>query len=286
MDNILVRLSSYASLMRLKQPVGFLLLLWPTLCALCIAGAGQPSWNIVFLFTLGVLLMRSAGCVINDLADYRFDGHVKRTKNRPLVTRSVSTFEAKILFFMLCFLAFLLVFLMNYLTILLAFIGLFLAILYPFTKRFTYLPQIFLSLAFAWGVPMAFAAQTNSVPLMAWYIYLIAGVWIFAYDTIYAMVDREDDKKIGIKSSALFFNKFDILIILILQIILIIMLATLGGKLNLNKYYYLAVLLTLCLFIYQQILIRQRDPEKCFRAFLNNQWVGLVVFFGLFFGMG
>jgi len=284
-EKLFSKLRAYALLMRLHQPVGFFLLLWPTLWAFWIASSGHPNKFLVFLFCVGALLIRSAGCVINDIADHRFDKYVARTKNRPLVIGIMSIREAFSLLFILFLLAFLLTLFMNHLTIMLAFIGAFLAIFYPFAKRFTYLPQSFLGLAFAWGVPMAFAAQTESVPLIAWYVYLIAGLWTFTYDTIYAMVDREDDKKIGIKSTALLFNKFDRLIIFILQIILLLMLITLGIKLNLNKYYYLSILLVLCLFIYQHILIKQRDPKKCFKAFLNNQWVGLVVFLGLVFGM-
>ena len=285
MKKLISKLHAYALLMRLHQPIGFLLLLWPTLWALWIASEGSPHWQIVLLFCLGALLMRSAGCVINDVADYRFDGHVTRTKNRPLIIGIVPVREALILFSALCAIAFSSILWMNHLTIVLAAIGVLLAIIYPFSKRFTYLPQSFLGLAFAWGVPMAFAAQIQSVPLIAWYIYLLAGLWTFTYDTVYAMVDREDDKRIGIKSSALLFAQFDRLIIATLQIILLLMLLALGQQLNLNKYYYVGVLLTAGLFIYQQILIKQRDPRAYFKAFLNNHWVGLVIFFGLAFGM-
>lgn len=281
---LISKLRAYALLMRLHQPVGFFLLLWPTLWAFWIASAGHPNKFLVFLFCLGALLIRSAGCVINDIADRHFDKYVARTKNRPLVTGMMSIREAFLLFSVLFLLAFLLTLFMNRLTIMLAFIGAFLAIFYPFTKRFTHLPQSFLGLAFAWGVPMAFAAQTESVPLIAWYVYLIAGLWTFTYDTIYAMVDREDDKKIGIKSTALLFNNLDILIIFLLQIILLFMLIMLGKQLSLNQYYYASLLLVPGLFIYQQILIKQRDPKQCFKAFLNNQWVGLVVFLGLVLG--
>ena len=281
----LFKLAAYAKLMRLHQPVGFFLLLWPTLWAFWVASHGQPNKFLVFLFFVGALLMRSAGCVINDIADYRFDGNVTRTKNRPLVVGTVSIFEALLLFFSLLCMAFLLTFFVNHLTLLLAFFGAILAIFYPFSKRFTHFPQSFLGLAFAWGVPMAFAAQTGHVSSIAWYLYLIAGLWTFTYDTIYAMVDREDDRKIGMKSSAILFKKFDILIILLLQIILLLMLIILGSKLNLNKYYYMAILVALCLFIYQQILVKRRNPKQCFKAFLNNQWVGLVMFLGFVFGM-
>lgn len=284
-ETLISKLRAYALLMRLHQPVGFFLLLWPTLWAFWIASSGHPNKFLVFLFCVGALLVRSAGCVINDIADHRFDGYVARTKNRPLVIGMMSIREAFSLLSVLFLLAFLLTLLMNHLTIMLAFIGAFLAILYPFAKRFTYLPQSFLGLAFAWGVPMAFAAQTESVPLIAWYVYLIAGLWTFTYDTIYAIVDREDDKKIGIKSSALLFAGFDRSIIAALQIILLFMLMMLGKQLSLNQYYYVSLLLVSWLFVYQQILIKQRDPKKCFKAFLNNQWVGLVVFLGLAFGM-
>lgn len=286
MGFLISKLRAYFLLMRLHQPVGFWLLLWPTLWALWVAGEGRPSWKLILLFSLGALLMRSAGCVLNDIADRRFDGYVERTKNRPLITGLINTREAFCLFFILCFLALLLALCMGCLTLLFGFMGLFIAVIYPFSKRFTYFPQSVLGLAFAWGVPMAFVAQTQTFPpYIAWYMYLITGLWVFSYDTLYAMVDRKYDKNIGIKSSALFLGNFDRVFIGILHLIILLMLVILGKKLKLNSYYYINLLLIFGLFIYQNILIKNRDPKLCFKAFLNNQWVGLIIFLGLIFGL-
>ena len=286
MGILISKLRAYFLLMRLHQPVGFLLLLWPTLWALWVASNGNPSWKLIVLFSLGALLMRSAGCVINDIADCRFDGFVERTKNRPLIIGIINTCEAFLLFFILCLLALLLALYMGYLTLLFGFMGLFIAVIYPFSKRFTYFPQSFLGLAFAWGVPMAFVVQTQTFPpYIAWYMYFITALWVFSYDTIYAMVDREDDRLIGIKSSALFFGNLDRFFIALLQVIILFMLVILGKKINLNFYYYINLLLIFGLFIYQNILIKNRNPKLCFKAFLNNQWVGLLIFLGLVFGL-
>ena len=278
------KIKSYISLMRLDKPIGILLLLWPTLWALWLASAGKPSLEIIVIFILGVVLMRSAGCVINDIADRRFDGYVARTRHRPLVMGAVSTKAAMILFFSILLCAFLLVLLLNKLTILLAFIAVILAIIYPFLKRFTHLPQLGLGLAFAWSVPMAFAAVTNSVPIVSWVVFFATVLWAMIYDSLYAMVDREDDITIGIKSTAILFGKLDKWIIGFLQIIFLVLLLLIGFLYGLNKLYYLAIIGAAGLFIYQQILIRDRLPKNCFKAFLNNHWVGFIIYIGIIIG--
>ena len=275
-------MKKYLLLMRLHRPIGILLLLWPTLWALWIAGQGHPDLKVLIIFILGVVVMRSAGCVINDIADRNFDGHVERTKNRPLVTGQVSLREAVILFLLLCIVALLLVLQLNVFTIKLSFIGLALAIIYPFTKRYIYWPQFVLGLAFAWGVPMAFAAQLNTIPVIAWWVFLAAVLWPIAYDTMYAMADREDDKLIGIKSTALLFGQYDRLIIGFIQVLVLLLLLFIGWQLKLNFIYFISLLIALILVGYQQFLIKNREPKQCFRAFLNNNWFGLVVFLGFF----
>jgi len=280
----LKKIKLYISLMRLDKPIGILLLLWPTLWALFLASAGKPSLEIVLIFILGVVLMRSAGCVINDIADRHVDGYVARTRHRPLVIGAVSIKAAMILFLSILLCAFLLVLLLNKLTILLAFIAAILAIIYPFLKRFTHLPQIGLGLAFAWSVPMAFAAVTNSVPIASWVVFLITVLWAIIYDSLYAMVDREDDIKIGIKSTAILFGKLDKWIIGFLQIIFLLLLLLMGFLYGLNKLYYLSIIGVAGLFFYQQILIRDRLPKNCFKAFLNNHWVGFIIYIGIIIG--
>jgi 4-hydroxybenzoate polyprenyltransferase len=278
------KLKPYISLMRLDKPIGIFLLAWPTLWALWLAGAGKPPLEIVLIFILGVILMRSAGCVVNDMADRRVDGYVTRTHQRPLVTGTVSTYAAMILFLSLMLCAFLLVLLLNKLTICLAFMGAILAIIYPFLKRFTHLPQLGLGFAFSWGVPMAFAAVINSVPVFSWVIFFAAVIWSIIYDTLYAMVDREDDIKIGIKSTAILFGKADKWIIGLLQTIFLTLLLWIGFFYQLNKLYDLGILSAASLFIYEQILIRERSPDNCFKAFLNNHWVGCVIYIGIVLG--
>lgn len=275
------RLYQYALLMRLNRPIGIFLLLWPTLWALWIAGNGRPDPLVFVVFVLGVILMRSAGCVINDYADRDIDAHVQRTANRPLAAGRVSTREALILFAVLCLIAFGLVLLMNRLTILLSVAGVALAASYPFAKRYTHLPQIHLGAAFGWAVPMAFAAQTNTLPPMAWLLFLATVLWATAYDTMYAMVDRTDDLRIGVKSTAILFGAADRLIIAIIQIILLTVLIIIGVQLKLGVYYYLGLLLASGFALYQQYLIRHRDPVRCFQAFLNNNMFGLAVFSGI-----
>ncbi len=274
----------YWRLMRFDKPIGILLLLWPTLWALWIAGQGQPHLYILTIFIVGVILMRAAGCIINDIADRHFDHQVQRTKNRPLATQTIPLKNALLLFSLLSLLAGGLVLLLNPLTIALAVIGLIIAIIYPFMKRITYWPQAFLGLAFAWGIPMAFAAEKNDVPAIAWWLFATTALWIIVYDTQYAMVDRSDDVKIGVKSTAILFGKQDKIIIGILQTAVLISLLLFAHHLNLNFNFYLGWGCALILAIYQQFLIRHRDPHACFKAFLNNHWFGFAIFIGFLLG--
>ncbi len=280
-ERIKDRAYQYALLMRLDKPIGVFLLLWPTCWALWIAGEGSPDTGVTLVFVLGVVLMRSAGCVINDYADRDFDPHVKRTEQRPIVAGKVTPKEALILFAVLCLLAFALVLTMNWLTIGLSVIGALLAAVYPYTKRHTYLPQVFLGLAFGWAVPMVFAAQTGAVPAVAWLLLMATVLWATAYDTMYAMVDRADDLKIGVRSTAILFGDADRVIIGIIQALLLLTLWIVGNKVGLGLYYNLGLLAAAGLAAYQQYLIRDRDPRGCFQAFLNNHWFGAVVFVGL-----
>jgi len=269
-------------LMRLDRPIGTMLLLWPTLWALWIAGEGHPNWWVVIVFALGVFLMRSAGCVINDYADRDFDPYVERTKHRPLAVGMVKPKEALVLFGGLCVIAFGLVLTMNALTIYMSFVGAALAASYPFTKRLTYLPQVYLGLAFGWSVPMAFAAQADTVPIEAWLLLITTVLWATAYDTMYAMVDRPDDIKIGVKSTAILFGESDWVIIGILQGLMALVLLIVGLRLELSWIYYLCLIAACGLMLYQQALIISRDGMRCLRAFLNNNWVGALIFAGLF----
>lgn len=278
------RLTPYLQLMRLDKPIGTLLLLWPTLWGLWVAGKGHPNWTLVTIFVVGVFTMRSAGDIINDIADYKFDGQVKRTSTRPLVTQALSRKAAFLSFILLLSFAFLLVLMMNPFTIALAFIGAGLTIFYPFTKRFFAMPQFILGLAYSWGILLAFAAQTNSLPPIAWLLYSIAVIWPIAYDTMYAMVDRDDDLLIGIKSSAILFGNYDRMFIGICQCTMIILFLILGEILHLNAWYYLFILLSCGFLIYQHVLIKDYDREKCFQAFLNNNWYGFVMFLAIYFG--
>lgn len=277
------RLEQYALLTRLNRPIGILLLLWPTLWGLWIAAEGLPDIAVLFVFVFGVILMRSAGCILNDIADQRFDVHVNRTKNRPLVNGTVTSLEALIVAFSLILLAFLLVLTMNWLTVQLSFIAIMLAGIYPFMKRYTYLPQFFLGLTFGWSIPMAFAAQTGSVPQIAWLLLIANILWSVVYDTMYAMVDREDDLKIGVKSTAILFDDADRVIIGIIQALVLVTLIMTGKQAQLGIYFYTGLIIASCLFLYQLRLIWDRKPEQCMKAFLNNNWFGLIVFAGLFF---
>jgi len=275
------RLRDYARLMRLDRPIGILLLLWPVLWALWIAAAGKPALIVFFVFVAGVVLMRSAGCVINDYADRAFDPQVERTRNRPLAAGRVRPREALVLFVLLALSAFTLVLLMNRLTILLSFVGAALATSYPFMKRWTHLPQFYLGAAFGWGVPMAFAAQTGSVPADAWILFGATLCWAVAYDTAYAMVDREDDMRIGVKSTAILFGRADRLMIALFHAVTLALLAWAGARAGLGLTYYMGLLLAAGLAGWQQWLIRMRSRDGCFRAFLNNNRFGAVVFAGL-----
>jgi 4-hydroxybenzoate polyprenyltransferase len=275
------RLTQYAQLMRLDRPIGIFLLMWPMLWALWIASKGNPNLLVLLVFASGVVLMRSAGCVINDYADRKFDPHVERTRDRPIAAGRVKPKEALALFAILCLTAFGLVLLMNRLTIMLSFAGVVLAALYPFMKRFTHLPQVFLGVAFGWAVPMAFAAQTGDVPKVAWLLFVATVLWATAYDTMYGMVDREDDLKIGVKSTAILFGEADRAIIATIQILLLAALLMVGQTAGLGGYYYFGLLLAAGLALYQQYLIREREPKACFQAFLNNNWFGAAVFTGI-----
>jgi len=277
----LKRLRDYVSLMRLDKPIGIFLLLWPALWALLVASEGQPDPRVLLIFVAGVILMRSAGCVMNDYADRDIDRHVSRTQNRPLTAGRVTTREAMILFGLLALGALLLVLQLNRLTILLSLVGAFLAVSYPFMKRFTYLPQVYLGATFGWAVPMAFAAELNSVPPVAWLMFIATLLWATAYDTMYAMVDRMDDIALGVKSTAILFGELDRQAIGLIQAMLIVCLVMIGYQAELGWIYYLGVCAAAVLAVYQQYLIRFREREACFRAFLNNNWFGAVVFLGI-----
>ncbi|EEB77209.1 4-hydroxybenzoate polyprenyl transferase [marine gamma proteobacterium HTCC2148] len=268
-------------LIRFDKPIGTLLLLWPTLWALWIAADGMPDWNLLIIFTLGTFLMRSAGCVINDLADRHWDGDVGRTSQRPLVTGAVSATEARLLFIGLLAAAFVLVLFTNPLTVKLSFIAVALASTYPFMKRYTNLPQVVLGAAFSWSIPMAFAAQTGELPANLWLLYLANLLWTMAYDTKYAMVDREDDLTVGIKSTAILFGQHDRLIIGLLQTTFLILMVIAGDRFSLHMPYYAALVGAAALCVYHQYLIRERERDACFKAFLHNNWVGAVIFAGL-----
>ena len=275
------RLVNYAVLMRLNKPIGIYLLLWPTLWALMIAGEGSPDKKVLLIFIAGVVLMRSAGCVINDYFDRDFDRHVSRTSNRPLTSGRVTTLEAKLLFAALCLVALLLVLQLNRLTIIMSVVGALLAMVYPYMKRVTHLPQVVLGAAFGWAVPMAFAAQTGTVPQLAWLMFTTTVLWTTAYDTMYAMVDRQDDIALGLKSTAILFGDADRAVIGGLQLSVLACLVMIGLQAELGLYYYGGVLFAAGLAAWQQRLIRNRNRDGCFKAFLNNHWFGLVIFLGI-----
>lgn len=267
--------------MRFDRPIGILLLLWPTLWGLWLAADGVPRWDVLAIFVAGVVLMRAAGCVINDYADRHIDGHVKRTKDRPIASGRVSPREALILFGVLVLVAFVLVLFTNSFTVWLSFGGVALAACYPFMKRYTHLPQVVLGAAFSWSIPMAFAAQANELPPHSWLLYVAVVLWTVVYDTFYAMVDRDDDLKIGVKSTAVLFGDQDRMITGVLQVMTLLALLMVGQRFELGSFYYLGLGLAAALFAYQQMLIRYRHREECFKAFLNNNWVGLVIFAGI-----
>ena len=277
-----VRVNEYARLARLDRPVGTWLLLWPALWALWIAGAGRPTPRVLLVFVLGVVVMRAAGCVINDFADRDIDPHVRRTRDRPLAARRVAPTEALVIFAALLGLALLLVTRLNLLTVKLACIGAVLTVSYPFFKRFFPMPQLWLGISFGgWSVPMAFAAQTGVLPRVAWVLYIAAVLWAAVYDTIYAMIDREDDLKIGVKSSAILFSDMDKLLIGVMQAMMLYALVLAGRDMHFGRWYQGGVIAAGVLFLWQQWLIRKREPAGCLRAFLNNQYVGLAVFIGV-----
>ena len=275
------RLACYASLVRLNRPIGILLLLWPALWALWIAGEGRPRWDVTLIFMLGVALMRSAGCAINDYADRQFDGQVARTRLRPLAVGLIQPKEALGVFVVLSLMAFGLVLLLNWQTVAMSFLAVILAAVYPFMKRYTHLPQVVLGVAFGWAVPMAFMALTERVPPVAWLLFVAAVIWALIYDTEYAMVDREDDLKIGVKSTAILFGRHDRLVIGVLQLVMLALLLLVGVRVGLGLYYYLALGFGAVLFLRQQYLMRNRDPNGCFDAFLDNNSFGMVIFLGL-----
>lgn len=275
------RAREYALLMRLDRPIGSLLLLWPALWALWLSAEGRPDLFIVIVFVLGVFVMRSAGCVINDFADRDFDPHVERTRERPLAARRVQPREALTLFAVLMLIALALVLTLNRLTVLLALAGALLATLYPFMKRFTYLPQVHLGLAFSWAIPMAYAAHTDSVPPVAWLLLTGNLIWTVAYDTLYAMVDRDDDLRVGVKSTAILFGELDRPFIAGMQISVLVVLSLTAQQLALAWTFDVALVLVAMLFAWQQWLIRDRERNACFRAFVNNNWVGAAVFAGI-----
>jgi 4-hydroxybenzoate polyprenyltransferase len=279
---LIQKLDAYERLMRLDKPIGILLLLWPTLWALLIAGQGRPNLYVVLIFVTGTVLMRSAGCVMNDIADRRFDGMVERTKLRPLATQEVSVREARYLALVLCLMAFALVCFLNRQTILLSIAALFLATTYPLTKRFLAIPQAYLGIAFGFGIPMAFAAINDYVPPLAWQLLLANVFWAIAYDTAYAMVDRDDDAKIGIQSSALFFGRFDVLAIMLCFVAMLGILIYVGLFMGYGMFYFSGLLLTTLLVLKQYGLIKKRLKTECFKAFLQNSWIGAAVTLGLF----
>ena len=278
---LLKRLSSYTRLMRLDKPIGILLLLWPTLWGLWLGSQGKPDHRIFLIFIAGVFLMRSAGCIINDFADRHLDPHVRRTSERPLASGQVTVWEALFLAGLFIFTSFLLVLQCNTLTIQLAFVGVGLALIYPFLKRFTSFPQVGLGAAFAFSIPMAFAAETGAIPKSAWFLFFTSMVWPVIYDTMYAMVDREDDRKMGVRSTAILFGTRDKWMIGFLQLLFLFLLGMVGLLFHLHFVYYFSLFFVALLFLYQQWLIRNRDPIACFAAFLNNQWVGFLIFIGI-----
>jgi len=275
-------MNAYFRLMRLNKPIGIYLLLWPTYWALFLSAGGWPDIDLLIIFTFGVIITRSAGCVINDYADREIDKHIARTRDRPITTGEISPNAALLLFFVLGFIAFALVLLTNTLTIKISFIALALAVLYPFTKRWTNLPQLILGLAFAMSVPMAFSAQTGTVPASAGWIFLATVLWTLIYDTLYAMADRDEDLKIGVKSTAILFAKYDQIFITLLQILLMIVFIKIGNLFDLGAFYDISLIIILFIMIYHQFLIKKRQKMDYFKAFINNHFIGMTMFFGIF----
>lgn len=276
------RMYQYARLVRADKPIGTALLLWPMLWALWFVSQGRPSWSVLIVFLCGTFLMRSAGCAINDFADRKIDGAVERTRNRPLVTGAVSAREAVGVAVVLSLLSFVLVLTMNRLTIMLSFIAVGLAFLYPFTKRFTHWPQLFLGLAFGWAVPMVSAAEVGSVQPVAWIIYVVAIVWALAYDTIYAMADRPDDLKLGVKSTAILLGDYDVAFVMALQTGVLLSVTYIGVSFGLQWIFIFLMCLAAAVLLRQWLLIRNREPASCFRAFQLNNHMGALMFLGIF----
>jgi 4-hydroxybenzoate polyprenyltransferase len=275
------RLALYAKLVRIDRPVGIFLLMWPALWALWIAGEGGPPWRVVLIFVAGVVLMRSAGCAINDFADRNLDGQVDRTRERPIAAGLVSPKEAIGIFLALSLTAFCLVLFLDRQTIAFSVVALLLAVIYPFMKRYTHLPQLFLGVAFGWAVPMAFTAITGSIPPVAWVLFVATVVWALVYDTQYAMVDRKDDLKAGIKSTAILFGRYDRLIVGLFQVLLLALLAYAGHLADRGGWYFAGLAAATALAAHHQHLIREREPTACFHAFLENNYLGMAVFLGL-----
>jgi len=275
------RFVQYGLLMRVDKPIGSLLLLWPTLWALWLASENFPEPHLILIFCCGVFLMRSAGCVINDYADRNIDGNVERTKTRPLAVRKVTEKEALILFVVLALIAFGLVLLLNTLSVILSFVALTIATIYPFMKRVTYFPQVVLGMAFSMAIPMAFAAVNDEIPNAAWLLYITNLLWVLAYDTLYGMVDKKDDLKIGVKSTAIFFGEADLQITATIQAIFLFGMLLVGAQFKLNFYFYVSLLIAFGLIVWQIYHCRNREPKKCFQSFINNNWVGLVIFCGI-----
>ncbi|MCH7882271.1 MAG: 4-hydroxybenzoate octaprenyltransferase [Proteobacteria bacterium] len=275
------KMQLYGELIRIEKPVGIYLLLWPTLWALAVAGEGAPDLKVLLIFVAGVFLMRSAGCAINDFADRHIDLHVARTRDRPLTSGRIGEKEVLMVFAVLCSLAFLLVLSLNRFTIWLSIGGVLIAASYPFMKRYHYLPQVHLGAAFGWSVLMAFAAQTESLPRQAWLLYVATLVWAVAYDTMYSMADREDDLKIGVKSTAILFGEFDRAMIGLFQILFILTLWLMGRELAFSGIYFYSLAVAAVFLIYEQLMIMWREPEDCFLAFQHNHWVGAIVFGGI-----
>jgi len=275
-------MNAYFRLMRLNKPIGIYLLLWPTYWALFLSAGGWPDIDLLIIFTFGVIITRSAGCVINDYADREIDKHIARTRDRPITAGEISPKAALLLFIALGLIAFALVLITNTLTIKISFIALALAVLYPFTKRWTNLPQLILGLAFAMSVPMAFSAQTGTVPASAGWIFLATVLWTLIYDTLYAMADRDEDLKIGVKSTAILFAKYDQIFITLLQILLMIVFIKIGNLFNLGTFFDISLIIILFFMIYHQFLIKKRQKMDYFKAFINNHFIGMTVFFGIF----
>ena len=274
-------MNAYFRLMRFDKPIGIYLLLWPTLWGLFLAKRGFPDIDLLIIFTLGVILMRSAGCVINDFADREIDKFVMRTKDRPLTSGEVSEKGALIVFSFLILMSFGLVLMTNFLTVQLSIVAVFLATLYPFVKRWSNLPQFVLGSAFAMSIPMAFSASLGFVPSNAWWIFLASILWTIVYDTIYAMSDRDDDIKIGVKSTAILFGKYDRLIIGLFQVLFTATLFVIADSFQLGLFFKISIFLSVLIMVYHQYLIKDREKSKCFKVFLNNHNIGAILFFGL-----